>query len=109
MQGMPSEAPFMPSDMAQLIDLHVLSESLDMRELSAQCERAMVMHWDCIDKNPCLVDQLSNSAVHRIASGLWWVQEEYSGKLVKERIAFEPEYPDVEDFMKWKEKPKLSR
>lgn len=82
--------------------MHALSESLGMCDLSAQCEHAMVMHWENKNMTPCLTDQLSKGALYRIASGLSWVKCKYSDKLAKDSITFEPEYPDIGEFMEWK-------
>ena len=76
----------------------VMADNFGMHELCGQCERGMMMYWEEYHDAPELVDQLSSSALQRIAKGL-------SRTLLSEREARAPQghkYPSVRDFIAWR-------
>ena len=72
-----------------------MAEKFEMHELHDQCERAIVMHWECFQDRHDLVNQLSSSALKRIAKGLnraLFASTSYSNQT----------YPDVREFAAWR-------
>ena len=47
-----------------------MADKFDMHELRGHCERAMVMCWELFQSKPDLLDQMSYSALQRVAKGL---------------------------------------
>lgn len=76
----------------QVLVWALMADNSDMHELCGHCERAMMMEWEHFANKPALADQLSSSAVQRIAEGLLLI----SGRYYPRR------YPDVEDFIAWR-------
>ena len=68
-----------------------------MHEVRGHCERAMVMYWEDFLEEPHLGNQLSRSALLRIAKGL-------NETLLAERGAGGPQKircPPASDFIAW--------
>ena len=58
-----------PYDKA-VLDWALMADKYDMHELRGHCDRAMVIYWRCYQDRPELLNQLSSSALQRIAKGL---------------------------------------
>ena len=80
-----------------VLDWALMAEHFGMHDLHDQCERAMVMHWECFQDRPDLVDELSWPALQRIAKGL------NMALLATARSTCNIRYPDVRDFAAWRE------
>ena len=78
-----------------MLEWALTAEKFGMHELHDQCERAMVMYWECFQNRPDLVDQLSSSALQRIAMGL--------NRALFTTTSANHKYPDVREFAAWRE------
>ena len=67
-----------------------------MHELRGHCERAMAMHWQCYQERPDLLDQLSSSALQRIARGLHEALWATTGGSIHTN-----KFPDAREFIAW--------
>ena len=79
-----------------VVDWTLMADKYDMRGLCGHCERVMVIYWECFQDNPVLVDQLSSSALRRIAKGLH--------KTLVASLDLGPNcyiYPSADDFTDW--------
>ena len=47
-----------------------MADKFGMPKLRGHCERAMVLSWEHFQDQPDLLDQLSSSALQRVAKGL---------------------------------------
>lgn len=75
----------------QLLVWALMADKLDMHELCGHCERAMMVEWEHFAYRSELADQLSGSALQRIAKGLLIYGRYYPHR-----------FPDVSDFMAWR-------
>ena len=73
----------------KVLELALMADKFDMRELHARCERTMVMYWDNFQLD--LVDQLSRKALLRVTIAL-------NRTLLTSTKAKDRKYPDVRDF-----------
>ena len=80
-----------------VLEWAIMAEKYSMHELCGHCERAMMMYWECFDDKPELTDQLSNSALQRIAKGL------HKNLLASAGHNMEQNYPDVKEFVAWRQ------
>lgn len=53
-----------------VVDWALMADKYDMRGLCGHCERVMVIYWEYFQYEDVLVEQLSSSALRRIARGL---------------------------------------
>ena len=74
----------------------LMADKYDMRRLCAHCERFMVVYWEVFQDHPDLVDQLSSSALQRVAKGL---HETLVASVGRRRHA----YPSTDDFFAWQD------
>ena len=82
-----------------VLDWALMADKYDMHELRGHCDRAMAMHWRCYQDRPELLNQMSSSALQRIAKGLneaLFVTAAYHEGSIKER-----EFPDAHKFIAW--------
>ena len=107
----------------KLLAWALMADKYDMHELGGHCERAMMMNWSSFHGKPELVDQLSSSALQRIAKGLSNTllapiesipycdstfpkpkSIDYSAHQVEEQIRrSRQQYPDTRDFIAWRQ------
>lgn len=80
-----------------IVEWALMADRYDMHELRGQCEQVIMMHWECFQDKPDLVDQLSRGALQRIAKGL------NTTLLASEWQAKKRKYAPAHDFIAWRQ------
>ena len=79
----------------ELLAWALMADKFDMHELCGHCDRAMMMEWEHFQDKPEQADQLSSSALQRIAKGL-------NKALLVAGRHYSRQYPDVKGVIAWR-------